>query len=430
VDAVEINEAGRRIVGEHWRLIVVFVLAGFGAAFLLVGGSKTYTASARLVLNTPDPTDRASAIAIADTGNALATSPAEVTRALQTAHITGRDGSKLAKRVVVRGLGTSGVLELSVTDKSRQVATAVANALALRIIQTRRDLSNGQTTRALARVDDQIATLDRRIIHLDESAAALPAGVARDAASRMSDALSQQRNALESSRFTLLTADAQRPQPQVISAAVAPSKPNASARVPDTILAGLLGLVLGLAIAGLLETIRPSIAGSDALAAEFDTPLIGSLSRQVSDVSDDELGPTAARLRLAAGAAAVDGVVLVGNGPNVVLEQLAERLEHLPSANRDAFARDTATGVTGNAGRPTITAIHDVAGRLEGVATGLVLVLPNKVKKADLRDVRYLMQITPFALVGLITYPRPALHRRLRRSHSSPAVGRARFESA
>ena len=51
--------------------------------------------------------------------------------------------------------------------------------------------------------------------------------------------------------------------PQVISAAAAPATANASPRVPDTILGGLLGLVLGLVLAGLIETVRPSIAGSD-----------------------------------------------------------------------------------------------------------------------------------------------------------------------
>jgi hypothetical protein len=57
-------------------------------------------------------------------------------------------------------------------------------------------------------------------------------------------------------------------------------------------------------------------------------------------------------------------------------------------------------------------------------------VLPSTVKKADLLDVRYLMRMTPFALIGLITYPRPRLHRRWRHGRSSAAVGLARFESA
>src|SRR6476659_8677936 len=119
---MEINEAGRRIVGQHLSLILLFVVVGAVGAFVLVGASQTYTASARLVLNTPDPTDRAGAIAIADTGNALATSPAEVTRALNSAHVTGRSGITVAQHVSVRGLGTSGVLQLSVTDKSPSVA--------------------------------------------------------------------------------------------------------------------------------------------------------------------------------------------------------------------------------------------------------------------------------------------------------------------
>ncbi len=430
VAVVEINEAGRRIVGEHWWLILLFLGAGVIGAFVVVGGSRTYTATARLVLNTPDPTDRASAIAIADTGNALATSPAEVTRALRDAHVTGRDGTTLSKHVAVRGLGTSGVLRLSVTDTAPRLATAVANALALRIIETRRNLSNGQLSRALSRVNQQIEALDRRIIRVDAGAASLPAGHARDAATRVSDALTQQRNVLESARVSLLSADAQRPQPRVISAALVPDKADPSPRLPDMILGGLLGLVLGVALAGLIETVRPTIAGSHALAAEFDTPLIGTLSRSAADNrADHELAPIAGRLRLAAEAASLDSIVLVAARPTVELERLAASLERVPQTAGEAIPANPDAAPPATAASPTVTAFSGDSRFARG-ATGLVLVLPSTVKKAELLEVRYLLRVTSFRLIGLITHPRSRLRPRRRRNRAHTAVGAAHFESA
>lgn len=427
---MEINEAGRRIVGEHWRLILLFLLAGLIGAYLLVGGSRSYTATARLVLNTPDPTDRASAIAIADTGNALATSPAEVTRALRAAHVSGRDGTTVAKHVSVRGLGTSGVLQLSVTDKVPRVATAVANALALRIIETRRNLSNGQLSRALARVNQQIEALDSRIIRVDAGAASLPAGHVRDAATRVSDALTQQRNVLESARVSLLSADAQRPQPRVISAALAPQKADASPRLPDTILGGLLGLVLGIALAGAIETIRPSVVGGNALAAEFDTPLIGTLSRSATaNGADHELAPVAGRLRLAAEAANLDRIMLVAARPAVELERLAASIERVAQRPGEAIPAYAVAAPAAMAISPTVTAFSDDS-QFTREATGLVLVLPSTMKKTELLEVGHLLRVTPYRLIGLITHPRPRHRARRRHNQAHATVGATHFESA
>jgi len=401
---MEINEAGRRIVGQHWSLILLFLVVGAVAAFVLVGGSQTYTASARLVLNTPDPTDRAAAIAIADTGNALATSPAEVTRALRSAHVTGRSGITVAKHVSVRGLGTSGVLQLSVTDKSPSVAAAVANALAARVIQTRRDLSSGELQRALARLNEQIETLNRRIVNVEAAAAARRAGPTRDAATRLSDSLTQQRSVLESARVGLLSADAQRPEPKVISGAVVPEQADSSPRLPDTILGALLGLVVGLGLAGLIETVRPSIVGSNALAAEFDTPLLGTLSSGVSnDHADHELARIAARLRLSSESAGVESVALVANSPAPELERLAERLGQVQRPAAEPVADDLQGGAGRARSQPRIMVFGE--GRTAGNGTaGLVLVLPRSVKKSEVVDIEHLLRVTPFALLGLITY--------------------------
>ena len=80
---MELEEAFRRIVGQHWRLIVCFTVVGVAVTlFVHLQSNPTYTASARLVLDTPDPKSRTEAGAIADTAEAIATSPAQVQAAL------------------------------------------------------------------------------------------------------------------------------------------------------------------------------------------------------------------------------------------------------------------------------------------------------------------------------------------------------------
>ena len=204
---MELNEAARRIFGTHLRLIAFWVLFGFLAAALLhAGNERTYTATTRLVLDTPDAKDRSDSTAIADMAKAIATSPSEVRGALGDAHITTRDPVDVARHhVSVTALGSSAVLDLSVSDPNRRVAAAVSNTLAARVIQTRLKVSSGQLQQVLNDLDGQIATLNRRIGGLDAQIASLGLtnASARDAAQRERDILVQARGVLEAERVSL-----------------------------------------------------------------------------------------------------------------------------------------------------------------------------------------------------------------------------------
>src|SRR5205823_1089596 len=121
---MELNEVGRRIVGQHWRLILAFVAAGLLVGGLTnVGGTASYVASTRLALDSPDPQTQTAAQAIADTAGAIATSPTQVAHALASAKVRSRNATDIAHHhVSTRSLGTSGVLELSVSDRDPRVA--------------------------------------------------------------------------------------------------------------------------------------------------------------------------------------------------------------------------------------------------------------------------------------------------------------------
>jgi capsular polysaccharide biosynthesis protein len=417
---MELTEAGRRIFGQHRRLIfvcVLCVLLGIGMASLARGGAKTYTASARLVLDTQDPQTRSEATSIVDTAKAIGTSPFQVRAALRDAHVSNRDPLDFAKNhVSIGGLGTSAVLQLSVSDRDPRVATAVANALAARVIRARLSISSGELQQVLGSLDQRIEALTTKTANLDSQIDSLSAQLAiagsgyaadalrarRDAATRSRDSLSQQRSVLEAERVSLISSDALRPKPSIISPATVPTHANGSHWLTYAVLGTLLGLLLGVGVAGLMEMFRPTLVGGDILARELDTPLLGILPNAF-DRDASALPAISARLRLAAKAAGVENVRLLPAVPELDLGRLAARLEMngAGAANGEhaAVAIDAAPSTPGI--RPF--SLQEASADTNG-AVGLVLVSPDRIKKADLLDTGQLLSLTSVPLLGLVAY--------------------------
>ena len=391
---VELEEAFRRIVGQHWRLIVCFVVFGLAVApFIHLRAGTSYTASARLVLDTPDPKSRTEAGAIADTAQAIATSPAQVQAALSRISVQ-RDPINVAKHdVTVRPLGTSGVLQLSVSDRNAQAAAVIANSLAAQVIRARLDVSSGGLQSALATIGKQIDDLGGGTSSFDV----------------------QQRAALEAERANLLSNAAFRPKPTVISPATVPRHAASLRWLPDLTLGAILGLILGVGIAGLLELIRPTLVGDDVLAREFDTPLLGRLHGDPSNASVVESLWLSERIRFAVEAAGVKSVRLLSAGPPADLESLAMSLTvraRSDSGNGQPIeATDEPTAPAeargGRPGRAVGIDVFDLrTWSTNGGGTGLVLVSPIALKKNHLVDVNRVLGVSRAPVVGLITYER------------------------
>jgi capsular polysaccharide biosynthesis protein len=443
---MELNEAVRRILGVHWRLVVFFVTFGIGvAAVLHVTDVRMYTASARMVLDTQDPQSRAESVAIVDTARAIATSPADVSDALSAAHVSGRDAVQVAEhRVSVRGLGSSGVFQLSVSDRDPLTAAAIANTLAAQVIRARLSVTEGQARQILTDLGRKIDDLSARISYTDARIESLNQRIAgssdpetvsslrreRDDASRLSDFLGQQRAGLEAQRTSVLS-DSLRPKPTIISRAERPTRADSSGLLPDVILGALLGLILGVGVAGIIETFRPTLVGAEALAREFRAPLLGTLTGQPDAGEAFQDGTAIAmRLRLAAEAASLRGVGLVPIGPHANVGSLAERLDAVSfqeasavEAAEPGLAKPFEAAVAGRLGRAaagTLTGRSPLPVRIRpfegqnaslsngsGGGTGLVLVVPSIVKKTELAEAGHLLTVSRLPLLGLITYARP-----------------------
>ena len=377
---LELHDVARRIFGHHWRLIACFVALGLAAAVLTTQGkTESYTGSTRLAFGTKDPENRAESESIADTAAAIATSPAQVRRALAAAHVSGRDADDVAEeKVSVQGLGSSGIVELSVSDRDPRVAAAISTALAREVIRARLNVTNGQLRVVLARLDRRASQLDRRIALLDRRPHN-PRAVSRR------DSLIQQRTDLSSARTTAFSADAQRPKPAIISAATPPQDADASGGLLNIALGGLLGLIVGVGIAALLETIRPTLVGRTAVAQQLDAPFLGALHANYNGIGTaPDTAAVTSRLGLAAKAARVSKVRVVSPEPDFDLGRLTGGVD--PPLPIEPFSVIN----------PPLS---------NGVPTGFVVVSPATLRRAELDEVQELLRIAPGPLLGVVTYP-------------------------
>lgn len=377
---MELNDAARRILGQHWKLILLFVALGVAIAALAhAGDEKTYSASTRLALDMADPEDRAESESIADTAEAIALSPARVKAALRRAGISGRDPVETAENdVSVQGLGASGIMELSVRDPNPRAAAAMSEALAKEVIRTRANVTGSQFEGALGDLNRRIRTLNRTIARLE-------AGRTRGREqTAQRDSLMQERAVLESARVSALSDDSQRPRALLVSPAIVPGVPEASSRLPDMALGILLGLVLGVGVAALIETVRPTLVGRGALARELNTPVLGTLpSGAHADAQSEEAADISGRLGMAAKIAGVGKVGLLPARRDLDLEPLARGLD--AGVQVQPFDFQSSTGQNGS-------------------RTGLVLVSPTTLKREELEKVINLLRVSPGPLIGLVTY--------------------------
>jgi capsular polysaccharide biosynthesis protein len=437
---MELKEAARRILLQHWVLIASLVVAGMVAAAFHAHQSPLYTASTRLVLATDDPKSATEAGSIADTGKAIATSLTQVRRALGDAHVTGRNPVELAtNHVSVRALGTSSIVQLSVSDKDAGVAQAVANALAQRVIDVRTDVTTGRLQQVLSNLSQRVDDINVKIASIDQTLDSLSVAIAqtgapakanalratRDDSLRQRDFLTQQRSALESERISVLSSDALRPKASVISAASRPTHHDSSPVAQETILGALLGLVLGIGIAGLIETVRPTLVGGESLAREFNTPLLGTVPAEENERARETLRQIALRVRMAAEKVNAHSVGLVAVGADIelgllaaTLDELANRVSPAASAQRIAAEMSGARSVSsadaetstrtvegGSTARCRIRPFGLLDGR-PGTDTALVLVSADVAKKEEVDEVSHLLRVAASPLLGLITYER------------------------
>jgi capsular polysaccharide biosynthesis protein len=418
---LELSEAAHRILRNHLGVILVLVLAGLAAPVALHAvRDDPYVATTRVVIADTETRNAEASSALVDTAVGIVTSPARVQDALKQADVA-RDPVDVAEHhVAVQPIGTSGVLEVSVSDTDRAAAASIANALADVLVALRTEVVIGDQTRLLAEVNQQIEKATERIDEVTRAVAAAQDGPIAALRLQHDEAL-RARSDLESQRQRLVETIAKTPKPTVVDTATPPDSPASSGLMAQLVVGGLLGLLLGLVVAAVIEALRPTIVGPEALARTLGAPLLGQLPR--SPAHDETLRDRwlPHNLRVAASGAGVQAARLVALGPPIDLTRLARWLREgtspspaeavdprvagyipAPSQNgsADPFPNAELTALEAPAQQIGASPTHESSRS----STGIVVVAPDVLRRDDLDALEHRLSVTGWPLIGVVTY--------------------------
>jgi capsular polysaccharide biosynthesis protein len=413
---MELTEAFERVFVRHWVLILVCVLlTTAGATAYELQQPPLYKASARFVLDASDPTSETAALALADTAKALATAPTTVRVALDGLQVQ-RDAAEVAKHVSVVPLGSSGVLVLSVTDTASGVAHTLANSLAQSVIRTRNEIAFSGVDAAIKTYDQEISDLATPIKNLNSTIDGLsPNDPKLIGLEQRRNDLTAQRAAIQTAESSLKATLASAPKAASVDPAGLAVQVNGFALPAAIALAVALGLIIGLTLAGLKETFSPTIGGRAAFSREAGAPYLGSLPAPPWSNDASNVSLAASRVRLAAAAAAVDRVELIGVDPSLDLRPLAQEMY-------------AALGERAQSG-PQISVIDSPeeatpTSRTKNTRhrTALVLVTPAVVKRSAFQAIEDYRSLAGMDLLGVVDYRRYRWHSDRKREKAFPAI--------
>jgi capsular polysaccharide biosynthesis protein len=299
-----IEEMFRRIVRAHLGIILVCILLPVAIAIGLHADKPAVSlASLRIQVVSGAPRSATEAEGISSRVLALATTPSVLDAALKEADVQRDPTDFAATHVAAQRLGESSIVELSVTDRDPLAAAKIVSALSDRVALFMNNGDRAVFNEAKAKLDKEVQDATAHRDKLADQLRGIADINARGNLQTQIQSADQLLAQLTSRQATLAVADATRDFVVAIG-----TKPEVvqvkSALLPQAALALLLGLILGLTAAAILETIRPRVASVRALARLLEAPVLGK--------STEEIGSLRNTMALAARRQGVDAVVLMG----------------------------------------------------------------------------------------------------------------------
>jgi capsular polysaccharide biosynthesis protein len=370
---VEIDEIAARLLRQYWVLILLCVAVPLLVVALTAAKqSQLYAASARIDTGTAVPASNAQAQAIVSQVQGIATGRTEAGKALRTVGVARNLNTFVTSDVSVSGLGGSQVVDLRVTDRDPRVAAAVAKALASEVVQSLNSVGQSGLSTALAAVDKEIAKYSEQRSVLAEQAAADPRNQQLQAEVT---GLDQVIGNFTGDHSRLLIQASTQGLATVLDQPAVPLQPESKALRQKLGLAGLLGLVVGILIASIAETVRPTVPGARRVSRRLGAPTLGQLSSAaMRGQHTPDFENLAVRLRLAATHADVSTVTLVDINGEHELADLAYELER--SLTPDPDIMDIQAGAANDNN-------HHQGNLSSGSNFGAVLVKGDKLTTAN-----------------------------------------------
>ncbi|MDX6390462.1 MAG: hypothetical protein QOJ73_1525 [Streptosporangiaceae bacterium] len=332
---MEIDEVAARLLRQYWALLAICVVVPLVAiSFLTAKQPAKYAASARIITGSVVPQSSAEADAVVSQVEALATGRTAAARALGAAGANRNLTDFISSDIVVGGLGSSQVIDLTITDHNPKVAQKVDRILATEVVRSINNVGQSGLRAALTANDEEIVRLSQKRAIMGQRAASQPqnqqlqaqlAGLDQVIANFTGD---RSRLLIQAGNLGLAT---------VIDEPAMPTKPQSKASTQKLGLAGLLGLVAGILIASIAETLRPTVPGAPRVSRRLGVPTLGHLNREDLDgARTPAVGEMALRFRLVAAHAGLGTIALVDIDGKRELAALAAGLMqalHAPSAD-------------------------------------------------------------------------------------------------
>jgi capsular polysaccharide biosynthesis protein len=430
---MELRELGNRLFRLHAKLIIVCLVAGvLGGLALALGGKPHYQASVLFTMGSPDPQSAEVATVQADTARGIAAGPQLVGQAIAQARAS-RDEKAVAASITIQTVGSSGIVMLSVTDRDPQVAVRLANALANGVVSTRAQLIQSGKASSLQGLDQQAASTQAQIKQVSAQIGELsqqssPAAIAQlnglearlTALQNLAGQIAVQRNTMQSQLG---------PQAKVIDKAVSAVGVHGR-QLDNALLGGLLGLVLGIAIAAVREVMRPSLVGPMAVSRAIGAPLLGEMSTSPDTWTLASLPDAGSYIELAADAKDVQEVRFAVLEPRHGRRRAAVRMLEGPLQRlRFSWSRSASSAVAADDSLPAGPGSAAAAIALPGAdqngksppRIGLVVAVPRVVKLADMDPLANFIWISDWVLLGVIACPPPRKARTASRRNSGSA---------
>lgn len=400
---MDISDAIRRVLFRH-RVLIVILTGTFAVLFFSLASGRTgaFNASSRLVLTSPEPGDVEAATSIADSAEAIASSPGIVAAVLAERDIDG-SAARVAQVVSVEPIGSSGILQLTVSDQDPEAAADIANGLAERLVDVWDSTLGGdggavidqlqqridEITIGQADVEGELARVTALLLVTSDPTSRERLVARQSWLTRQRDDLQQERVTLQTQFGILLVEQATQARPQIIDRASVPTERDATNAAPAAALGALLGLFIGLGVAAAIETYRPSLVGAEAVADALDVPVLGLLS-DPADLRERGLATLQAQLAAAAAGAELVEVIPVGG--------------KIPPEILDVLSFEGSGGTAG----PSVS-VFGTNGTIELARNGhrkvgLILVTPEVVKRSALRSIRDLRTMTSWPLLGIVAF--------------------------
>jgi uncharacterized protein involved in exopolysaccharide biosynthesis len=240
---------------KKWTIIIVVVIAvGLVLGYCAIT-TKEYTATASVLLEPTISSDFAGGGGNAANPSAIINVPNAI-QVMQSTSIKDIVARTIPNppdvSVTESGLaGTTDVVQISVSSSNPQTAAAAANAYALAYISSQKALTKTTFTDAQKQIQNKIGTVELAISDITAQIRATPTGVNQTIndvqLSNLEDTLTTLQNQEQQYQF-YATQGLKTEVGTVISAATVPTSPSSPKTIEYTVLALIVGLVVGIGL--------------------------------------------------------------------------------------------------------------------------------------------------------------------------------------